>query len=107
MSGRIPHVVIGDAEELAAEGHVRDLQSGRLPREDVVSNIAEDLRRAATRGTWEDGDDEWTMRIHAAHPGRSGAHDEYETAMRMVGNRRSKGELVALVTWLLTRVRPE
>lgn len=31
-----------------AEDHVKDLVSGRLPPEDVASNIAEDLRRAGT-----------------------------------------------------------
>jgi hypothetical protein len=50
---------------------------------------------------WEDAKDEWTERIRAAHPSRSGSHDTYATAMRMVGNRHSKGELVALVNWLL------
>lgn len=50
---------------------------------------------------WDDTEDEWTERIKAAHPSRSGSHEEYATAMRMVGNRRSKGALVELVNWLL------
>jgi hypothetical protein len=33
-----------------AQEHVQDVTSGRLPPEDVVSNIAEDLRRAERRG---------------------------------------------------------
>ncbi len=45
--------------------------------------------------------DEWTERIRAAFPTRSGSHDAYATAMRMVGNRHAKGDLVALVNWLL------
>jgi hypothetical protein len=53
---------------------------------------------------WEDVDDEWTEEIKQAHPARSGTHDEYATAMRMVGHRHSKGALVALVTWLLFRL---
>jgi hypothetical protein len=40
--------------------------------------------------------------IDAAHPTRSGRHDLYEEAMRLVGARHSKGALVALVNWLLT-----
>lgn len=60
-----------------------------------------DAARAAL--DWEDVDDEWTESIKAAHPTRSGAHKEYATAMRMVGHRHSKGELVSLVTWLLRR----
>jgi len=45
--------------------------------------------------------DEWTSRIDAAFPTRSGSHEAYAVAMRMVGTRHSKGELVALVNWLL------
>ena len=55
---------------------------------------------------WEDVDDEWTDAIRAAHPTRAGTFDQYATAMRMVGHRHSKGELVSLVTWLLARVPP-
>jgi uncharacterized protein YfiM (DUF2279 family) len=54
---------------------------------------------------WDDVDDEWTPAIKAAHPTRSpdqaAAHGWYGVAMRMVGNRHSKGELVSLVCWLL------
>lgn len=49
----------------------------------------------------DDRDDEWTDAVHAAFPTRSGSHPTYATAMRMVGNRYSKGALVALVNWLL------
>jgi hypothetical protein len=54
-------------------------------------------------GQWEDTPDEWTEEIDAAFPTRSGSHEEYATALRMVGNRHSKGALVALVNWLLVR----
>jgi hypothetical protein len=54
--------------------------------------------------SWDDVEDEWTAEITSAHPTRSGAHDEYQTALKMVGNRHSKGELVNLVTWLLIRL---
>lgn len=40
--------------------------------------------------------------IEAAFPTRSGAHKTYAEAMRMVGAKRSKAALVALVNWLLT-----
>ena len=42
--------------------------------------------------------------IALAHPLRSGRHDLYAEAMRLVGARRSKGGLVELVCWLLLRV---
>lgn len=40
--------------------------------------------------------------IAASHPTRTGRHDLYARAMRLVGERHAKGELVDLVTWLLT-----
>ena len=42
--------------------------------------------------------------IALAHPLRSGRHDLYTEAMRLVGARRSKASLVELVCWLLLRV---
>ena len=42
--------------------------------------------------------------IAASHPLRIGRHDLYAEAMRLVGARRSKGGLVELACWLLTRV---
>jgi hypothetical protein len=42
--------------------------------------------------------------INAAHPARSGRHDQYAAAMRLVGAKRSKGALVNLVSWLLVRL---
>lgn len=39
--------------------------------------------------------------IKAAHPTRTGRHDLYAEAMRMVGAKHSKGALVDLVNWLL------
>lgn len=41
--------------------------------------------------------------ISAAHPLRTGRHDLYVEAMRLVGARHSKVGLVELVTWLLLR----
>jgi hypothetical protein len=39
--------------------------------------------------------------IKAAFPTRSGRHDLYSEAMRMVGAKHSKAALVELVNWLL------
>lgn len=50
---------------------------------------------------WADRPDEWSAAIEAAFPTRSNSHKEYCVAMKMVGNRHSKGELVSLVNWLL------
>ena len=42
--------------------------------------------------------------IEAAHPVRTGRHDLYQEAMRLVGERQGKSELVNLVNWLLARL---
>ena len=42
--------------------------------------------------------------IALSHPLRSGRHDLYAEAMRLVGARHSKAGLVELVCWLLLRV---
>lgn len=55
----------------------------------------------------DDKPDEWSPSIDAAHPMKSGAHDAYATAMKMVGNRKSKGALVELVCWLLQSRAPQ
>lgn len=52
----------------------------------------------------EDVRDEWSDAIDAAFPTRSGEHGAYATAMQMVGNRHSKGALVALTTYLLVEI---
>jgi hypothetical protein len=70
--------------------------------------IAGRLRAAVVESqnsdAWDDKPDEWTPEIEKAFPTRSGSHEAYGTAMRMVGNRHSKRELVALVNWLLVRL---
>lgn len=55
---------------------------------------------------WNDQDDRplpEDAAISAAFPTRSGRHDLYGEAMRLVGAKYSKGALVALVNWLLHR----
>lgn len=42
--------------------------------------------------------------INAAHPLCTGRHDLYAEAMRLVGERHAKGDLVELVNWLLFRL---
>jgi hypothetical protein len=42
--------------------------------------------------------------IKAAHPIHTGRHDLYATAMRLVGERHEKGDLVELVNYLLARL---
>ncbi len=56
---------------------------------------------------WKDQDDKplpEDPEIEAAFPTRSGRHDLYGEAMRLVGARYSKGGLVALVNALLHRI---
>lgn len=52
---------------------------------------------------WNDRDDQWTEEIKASHPVKTKAYHHYDTAMKMVGARHSKGALVDLVCWLLQK----
>jgi hypothetical protein len=67
--------------------------------------VRHDTIAEAFEAEWMDVDDEWSAEIKKAFPTNSGSHAEYATAMEMVGNRHSKGELVALVNWLLVKCR--
>jgi hypothetical protein len=72
---------------------------------DMALNAELKEKLAQWETAWDDKDDQWTVSIKAAFPTNSGSHDEYGQAMTMVGNRRSKGALVALVNWLLVRCK--
>lgn len=80
-----------------------------LMSDNTVSTLQaeiERLRALSDPKNWRDRDDEWSHAIRAAHPVNSDdpkRHDRFMTALKMVGNRHGKYELVALVQWLLTR----
>lgn len=103
-----------DEDAKASQFHCLDCRNATMANR-ARNNLARlvdaleesERRREAAEASmhWEDVDDEWAAAIKAAHPTRSGSHDEYETAMKMVGHRHSKGELVSLVNWLLVRLR--
>lgn len=79
----------------------------RHSRTDCLTRTERDRARIK-QVPWVDVKDEWNDAIKAAHPARTDSHhEEYATAMQMVGNRHSKGELVALVTWLLIEKKHE
>lgn len=70
----------------------------------VAGDIVIDAPPPTEPEEWEDTPDEWSDAIRDAYPTRSGSHMQYGEAMKMVGNRQSKGALVALVNWLLVRI---
>ena len=90
----------------------RLVQTLRAQRDEARKRLVQTLRaqgdeartKLAAEPTWDDRPDEWTEAVKAAFPTRSGSHDEYALAMKMVGSRNGKGELVALVNWLLVRL---
>jgi hypothetical protein len=88
----------GEREEAVVTASADQLGERIEALEAELAALREELRQARD---WEDVDDQWTEVIKAAYPTRSGSHDEYGIAMRMVSSRRSKGQLVALVNWLL------
>jgi hypothetical protein len=86
-------------------------ERGGVPRraiDEIDELLQADAQRTETAGpdAWKDKSDKPLPEddaIHAAFPTRSGRHDLYAEAMRLVGARYSKGGLVALVNWLLHR----
>jgi hypothetical protein len=98
------------AERTSAAGEVTRLLATNAQinadRDMVRSELAEARAELEQALNWEDIEDAWTAAITAAHPTRSGSHGEYRTAMKMVGHRHSKGELVSLVNWLLLCAKP-
>jgi hypothetical protein len=69
-----------------------------------LSQRVEELERALiAKAEWCDEDQDLPEddAIDAAHPLQTGDHKSYETALRLVGARRSKGALVGLVCWLV------
>ena len=73
-----------------------------------LEGIAEALRQAKRDAlAWTDHDEPLPEddAINAAHPLRTGAHDIYVEAFRLVGAKRSKGALVDLVNWLLVEAK--
>lgn len=86
--------------ELAALEAAADEQRARAK----AAEAERDAERARALGPWDDDADEWSDAIDAAFPTRSGSHAAYATALEMVGHRRTKGALLALVNWLLVRV---
>lgn len=72
--------------------------------EDFCKTSCVDAYRAAPSSAWGDAPLPEDAAIKATHPTRTGRHDLYAEAMRLVGARHSKGALVELVNWLLVRV---
>jgi hypothetical protein len=98
--------MIEDEEKVLAEAKriVCDLSADPTLRV-MAAHVVTMRRDLDAMSAWDDVKDQWSAAIREAHPVRSGSHDEYGVAMQMVGHRHSKGELVALVNWLLVRLR--
>jgi hypothetical protein len=86
-------------EEIKALRKVLKIQEDLAESLHTVAQDTEDRLEKALY--WEDTSDLWSKPIAEAFPSRSESHEEYATAMEMVGHRHSKGQLVALVNWLL------
>jgi hypothetical protein len=73
---------------------------------EVVSDICDFLRRPRTDAEateWSDKPDDLTDQIKAAHPHHTRDFATYTRALEAVSNRHSKGELVNLVNFLMSR----
>jgi hypothetical protein len=77
---------------------------------DPVHRVEDALRHLARyldgQAAWTEEDQELPEdnEIRDAHPLRTGYHDQYVEAMRLVGAKHSKYALVDLVNWLLYRL---
>lgn len=69
--------------------------SGGISEEDILSAIA---------GGWDDREDDYTYKIKAARPCNTNEYGKHALAIDLVNNRKSKGELVDLVNWLLQKI---
>lgn len=69
-----------------------------------AASVARFAARAQGGGMMRDQPLPEDAAIRDAHPLRTGRHDLYAEAMRMVGAKHSKGALVELVNWLLWRL---
>lgn len=88
------------AEQREADKYRLGYEDGkRYARENIVAQLSE------FDSLLGDTDDEWTAAIREAFPTKSGSHDTYAIAVKMVGTRKSKGALVALVNWLLMEAK--
>lgn len=93
---RLAKLALRQAEELRAAHVEHDALCTRIVKlEAEIDRLSGD--------NWDDRPLPEDTQIAEAFPTRSGRHDLYAEAMRLVGAKRSKGELVKLVTWLLLR----
>lgn len=96
---RLAKLALKQAEQLRKEHAESDALITR-----IIKLEAEIDRTSVNE--WDDRPIPEDAEIHAAFPTRSERHDLYAEAMRLVGAKRSKGELVKLVNWLLHRAEP-
>lgn len=101
MARRLAKLTLAQAEELRQAHAEHDALITRIVK------LEAEIDRTS-RDEWDDKDlsQEEEQAMHEAFPVRSGRHELYAEAMRMVGAKRSKGELVRLVNWLLHRAQP-
>jgi len=100
---RVSAVVYRDLQRALADTQ----KIAEVQRTEIKRLVEEKVVVANDENSWTSTRDEplpEDAEIDAAHPMRSGRHDLWAEAMRLVGAKRSKGSLVALVNWLLIRV---
>lgn len=88
------------------DARIGELETQLDIRSDVVDAYAQgrELDLVSALGSGRDMPLPEDADISAAFPTRTGRHDLYAEAMRLVGAKHSKGALVALVNWLLAQV---
>lgn len=88
--------------QVALEDQLRNALRERDENREQVVELRRLLDLTLT-ANWEDMPLPEDEEIDSVFPTRSGRHDLYAEALRLVSAKRSKGTLVALVNWLLHR----
>lgn len=104
MAAKLADAKASDAESLRLYRSASErAEAGDAMVRELAAKLAAAERELDEALHWEDVADEWSERIKDCHPTVNGSHRTYSVAMKMVGHRHSKGQLVALVNWSLLR----
>ena len=94
--------------KLANSTNIMTLRSDLQQALDVIDALRYELAKSARGEVWQHEIDQplpEDAEIDAAFPTRSGDHESYNEAHRLVSAKYSKGALVALVNWLLVKLK--
>lgn len=98
-------VIAKQAAEYADHKAMMLMATGAIVKQNADFIMADNALSTTQQAqdAWEDTPDEYTAEIATAHPMKTGDHDTYQIASKMIGNRHGKGALIDLMNWLLRK----